>query len=238
MTNLYWDLSTPPRQKNEKFQQLTEFERGRIISLWEGGFSYCTIASCLQWNSSRVTRIWKQWTDEHWTIRKTGSGRWKAMSASNGRHLLHMVVNGRRASSRQLAARWCTATGVIMSVLSIRQRLMHRGLSASVPLYRIPLRANQRWLPLQWADEHRAWQPDWHQVVFSDESHFKLWDHGSHVHDKCYTNQCLVSEYIIEQHSDRTSLVMVWGAILYHGWSNLLQILGYLNSNRYVHEVL
>ncbi|GFX91526.1 hypothetical protein TNCV_3681121 [Trichonephila clavipes] len=54
-----------------------------------------------------------------------------------------------------------------MSDSSIRRRLLHR---ARVPLYRIPLTANHRWLSLQWAREHRAWQADWHQDVFSDES--------------------------------------------------------------------
>ncbi|GFT69552.1 uncharacterized protein TNCV_1298001 [Trichonephila clavipes] len=36
----------------------------------------------------------------------------------------------------------------------------------------------------------------------------------------------------------QTPRVMVWGAISYHGLSNLLQIEGTLNSNRYVREVL
>ncbi|GFU73169.1 uncharacterized protein LOC103524116 [Trichonephila clavipes] len=40
--------------------------------------------------------------------------------------------------------------------------------------------ANQRRLRLQWAHEHRVWQADWHQVVFSDELHFNLWDHDDH----------------------------------------------------------
>ncbi|GFU10479.1 hypothetical protein TNCV_955151 [Trichonephila clavipes] len=31
---------------------------------------------------------------------------------------------------------------------------------------------------------------------------------------------------------------MVWGAISYHGRSNLLRFEGNLNGNRYVHEVL
>ncbi|GFW39073.1 hypothetical protein TNCV_1830651 [Trichonephila clavipes] len=38
-----------------------------------------------------------------------------------------MAVNDRTASSRQLAARWSTATGVLMSASSIRRRLLHRG---------------------------------------------------------------------------------------------------------------
>ncbi|GFT22410.1 transposable element Tcb2 transposase [Trichonephila clavipes] len=45
-----------------------------------------------------------------------------------------MVVNDRTASSRQLAARLSTATGVLMSASSIRRRLQPRGLRARVPL--------------------------------------------------------------------------------------------------------
>ncbi|GFV27732.1 transposable element Tcb2 transposase [Trichonephila clavipes] len=83
-----------------------------------------------------------------------------------------MAVNDRTASSKQLAARWSTATGVLMSTSSIRRRLLHRGLRARVHLYRIPLTANHRRLRLQLAHGHRAWQADWPQVVFSDESRF------------------------------------------------------------------
>ncbi|GFX37248.1 HTH_Tnp_Tc3_2 domain-containing protein [Trichonephila clavipes] len=55
-----------------------------------------------------------------------------------------MGVNLRTASFRQLAARWSTATGVLMSASSIRRRLLHSGLLARVPLYRILLTANHR----------------------------------------------------------------------------------------------
>ncbi|GFT15448.1 HTH_Tnp_Tc3_2 domain-containing protein [Trichonephila clavipes] len=82
-------------------------------------------------------RDWKQWTDKHRTI---SSGRWKVTSARDDRHLLHMAVNDRTASSGQLAACWSTATGVLMSASSIRRCLLHRGLRARAPLYRIPSR--------------------------------------------------------------------------------------------------
>ncbi|GFU68061.1 transposable element Tcb2 transposase [Trichonephila clavipes] len=47
-------------------------------------------------------RVWKKWTDEHQTTRKTGSGRRKVTSARDGRHLLRMAMNDCTASSRQL----------------------------------------------------------------------------------------------------------------------------------------
>ncbi|GFW10143.1 transposable element Tc1 transposase [Trichonephila clavipes] len=62
---------------------------------------------------------------------------------------------------------WSTAAGVLLSASSIRRRLLHRGLRA-----RVPLTANHRWLRLQRAHEHRAWQ-----VVFSYESRFNRRDH-------------------------------------------------------------
>ncbi|GFV10634.1 transposable element Tcb2 transposase [Trichonephila clavipes] len=102
-------------------------------------------------------RVWKQWIDEHQITRKTSSGRRKVTSTRDDRHLLRMVVNDCTASSRQMAARWSTAIGVLMSTSSIRRRLLHLGLRARVPLYRMPFTANHRWLRLQKAHEHRAW---------------------------------------------------------------------------------
>ncbi|GFV55273.1 transposable element Tc1 transposase [Trichonephila clavipes] len=117
----------PPRRKKEKLQQLTEFERRRIIGLRDGGFSYRAVGARVQRNSSTVMRVLKQWTDEHRTTKKTGSGRRKVTSACVDGHLLRMVVNGRTASSS-----WSTATGVLMVTSSIRRHLLHRGLRARV----------------------------------------------------------------------------------------------------------
>ncbi|GFX54099.1 transposable element Tc1 transposase [Trichonephila clavipes] len=150
----------PSRRNKEKFQQLTEFERGRIIGLREGGFSYHAIGARVQRNSSTVMRAWKQWTYVHRTTRKTGCGRRKVTSARDDRHQIHIAVNDPTASSRQLAACWSTVTGVLMSDSSIHRRLLHRGFCARMRLYRIPLTANHRRLRLQWAHEHRTWRAD------------------------------------------------------------------------------
>ncbi|GFT07891.1 transposable element Tcb1 transposase [Trichonephila clavipes] len=169
-----------PRRNKEKFQQLTEFERGRIIGLREGGFSYHAIGARVQRNSSTVKRVWKQ-----------------HRQAPNN------------LKNWQLAARWSTAIGGLMSASSIRRRLLHRGLSVRVHLCRIPLTANHQWLRLQWAHEHRAWQADWHQVVFSDESRFNLWDHNDLIRVRHYAGERCLPEGVIERHGDLTPGVMV-----------------------------
>ncbi|GFX53142.1 transposable element Tc1 transposase [Trichonephila clavipes] len=60
-----------PRRNKEKFQQHMEFERGRIIGLREGEYSYHAIGARVQRNSSTVMRVWKQWTDEHRTTHES-----------------------------------------------------------------------------------------------------------------------------------------------------------------------
>ena len=123
-----------------------------------------------------------------------------------------------------------------MSATSIHRYLLHRGLSANEFLYRILLTANRRWLRLQWTFEHRTWETDWHQVVFSDESRFNLRDHGDRIRVRRYADQRCLPECVIDRHNGRTAGVMAWSAISCHKRSNLLS--DNLNSNRYVYEVL
>ncbi|GFU70285.1 transposable element Tc1 transposase [Trichonephila clavipes] len=101
-----------------------------------------------------------------------------------------------------------------MSDSSIRRRLLHRGLRALVPLYRIPLTANHQ--RLQWAHEQRVWQNEWPQVVFSDESRFNFWGHDGLIRFRRNTGECCLPECVIERHSGLTPGVMVWGATSYH----------------------
>ncbi|GFW55002.1 transposable element Tcb2 transposase [Trichonephila clavipes] len=94
----------PRRRKGAKFEQISEFKRGRIVGLREAGLSYRAVATRVQRNSSTIMRVSKQWTDEGWTARKSGSGPRNVTSARDDRRLV------RTASSRQLAAQRSTAT--------------------------------------------------------------------------------------------------------------------------------
>ncbi|GFX82393.1 transposable element Tcb1 transposase [Trichonephila clavipes] len=149
-----------------------------------------------------------------------------------------MAQTGRTASFRQLAVHWSTATGVSLCDSSIRRRLLQRGLRARIPLYRIPLTQNHHRLRLQWANVHRSWRADWQQVIFFDKSRFNLWHHDGRISVRRYAGERHIPESIIERHSGRTPGVMVWRAISYHGRSQLLRIVGNLNSIRYINAVL
>ncbi|GFX27839.1 transposable element Tc1 transposase [Trichonephila clavipes] len=198
----------PRRRKGAKFEQISEFERGRIVGLREAGLSYRAVAARVQHNSSTIMRVSKQWTDEGRTARKSGSGPRNVTSPPDDRRLVRMAQTDRTASSRQLAAQW------------------------------IPLTQNHRHLRLQWANVHRSWRADWQQVVFSHESRFNLWHHDGRIRVMRYAGERHIPECIIERHSRRTPGVTVWGALANHGRSQLLRNMGNLNSTRYFNEVL
>ncbi|GFX29277.1 transposable element Tcb1 transposase [Trichonephila clavipes] len=127
----------------------------------------------------------------------------------------------------------CTSVGFVNSWTSAAPWITCKG-----AFIQIPLTANLRRLRLQWAHEHRARQADWHQVVFSDESSCNLWYHETRIRVRLYTGERCLPECVIERQSGLTLKVMVWGAISYHGQSNLLRIESNLNSKKYLREVL
>ncbi|GFX58055.1 transposable element Tc1 transposase [Trichonephila clavipes] len=125
----------PRRRKGAKFEQISEFERGKIVDLREAGLSYRAVAARVQRNSSTLMRVSKQWTDEGRTARKSGSGPRNVTSAPDDRRLVRMAQTDCTASSRKLAAQWSTATGVSLCASSIQRRLLQRGLRARIPFY-------------------------------------------------------------------------------------------------------
>ncbi|GFV69639.1 uncharacterized protein TNCV_4507541 [Trichonephila clavipes] len=121
----------------------------------------------VQRNSSTVSRVWKQWTDEHRTTKKTGSRQLKVTSARNNRHLLRLAVNDRTASSRQLNARLSTGTGVLICQVIYSQ--------FGLAIHQNDHQARRRFV--EWAQNEIAFVPDFHKrILFSDEAHF--WSNG------------------------------------------------------------
>ncbi|GFT03392.1 transposable element Tc1 transposase [Trichonephila clavipes] len=58
------------------------------------------------------------------------------------------------------------------------------------------------------------------------------------IRDRRNAGERCLPECVIERHSALTLEIMAWGAISYHGRSNLLRIEGNLSRKRYVREVL
>ncbi|GFX71941.1 HTH_Tnp_Tc3_2 domain-containing protein [Trichonephila clavipes] len=104
------------------------------------------------------------------------------------------------ASSRQLVARWSTATGVLMSASSIRRRLLPRELCAMVPLYRNSFTANHQRCVCNGLMSTEPGKLIGTKLSFQMKSCFNMWGHDGRIRVRSYASERWLPEYVIERH--------------------------------------
>ena len=132
-----------------QYQQVSAIERGRIVCFREAGLSFHDFAARTGHYATTVMRVWNQWREEGRTQRRAVTGPRNVTTVRDDRHIVHMAVTDRTASSTLLSRRWSIATGLDLSA-SIHRRLLRAGLVAPMPLRRLPLTTEQQRLRLQW----------------------------------------------------------------------------------------
>lgn len=228
----------PRRRQRVRYEQVSEFERGRIVGLRETGLSYRAIAARVGREASTVVRVWRQWQEEGTTSRRPGSGARRQTTAREDRLLVRMALADRTATSRVLAQQWGAVTRHPLSASAIRHRLLQEGLAARHPLLRLPLTPAHRRRRLEWCQERRNWDQEWNHIVFSDESRFNLMSHDGRVFIRRRQGERHQAACIVLRHTAPQRGVMVWGAISYDARSRLLHIRGTLTGQRYRTEIV
>ena len=216
--------------KRVQYQQVSAFKRGRMVGLQEAGLSYRGIAACTGHAATTVMHVWNQWREEGCTQRQAGNGPHNVTTAREDRHLVHMSMMNRTASSTVLDRCWSTATGLDLSASTVHCCLLRAGLVAHIPLHELPLSRDHQRIRLQWAGERRHWDAEWQNELFSEESHFNMSYNDGHIRVQHYAGKHNLRACILQRHRGPTPSVMVWGTIGYNMWSHLLRIEGNLKT--------
>ncbi|PSN38897.1 hypothetical protein C0J52_20069 [Blattella germanica] len=195
----------PRRREWAQYQQVSPFERGRMIGLQEAGLSYRDIAPRTGHAATTVMH------------RRSGTGPRNVTTARDDRHLVRIAVTDRTASSTVLSRCWNTSTGLGTSASTVRRRLLRAGLVARMPLRQLPLSRDHQRLRLQWARERRHWCAEWQNVVFSDESRFNMSYNDGLIHVRRYAGERNLRACILQRHKGPTPSVMISMA-LYSGF--------------------
>ena len=226
----------PRRRERAQYQQVSVFERGRMVDILESGLLYRDIATRTGHAATTVMHVRNQWREAGLTQKRDGTGPRNVITARDDRHHVRMAVKDRTASSTVLNRRWeyCNGFGPVC-FNSLTQSFEGWTL---MPLRRLPLSRDHQRLRLQWARERRHWRAEWKNVVFSDESPFKMFYNDGSIRVRRYTGEHILRACILKRHRGPTPIVMVWGAIGYNMRSRLLRIEDDLNTNRYIGDVL
>ncbi|GFT07190.1 transposable element Tcb1 transposase [Trichonephila clavipes] len=129
------------RKPRSAFDQVSEFDRGRIVAYRDCGLSFREIRSHVGRNQTTVMRICDHWMHEGTTDRRGRSHSPQCTTSPEDRQIVRMAVTDRSVTSRTIAQHIESVTHHSVSACTIRHRLQKSGLSARRPLLGLPFDA-------------------------------------------------------------------------------------------------
>ncbi|GFT33812.1 transposable element Tcb1 transposase [Trichonephila clavipes] len=146
-------------------------------------------------------------------------------TARDDKRMGRMAGMDRAVTSRTIAQQIQSVTHLSVSAHAMRCPLQQSGMSASRPLFRLPLTGNHRRLGCQWCDERRTWT---NTCLQHHEGRIRVRHRGERLLNCC-----------VMHHPTGSALgIMVWGGIGFRYRLPLVRIADTLNSQRCISEVL
>ncbi|GFV60597.1 transposable element Tcb1 transposase [Trichonephila clavipes] len=122
------------RKLRSAFDQVSEFDRGRIVAYRDCGLSFKEIGSRVGRNQTTVMRICDRCMQEGTTDRRGRSHPPQCTTSREDRQIVCMAVTDLSVTSRTVAQHIKSVTHHLVSARTIRRRLQQSGLSARRPL--------------------------------------------------------------------------------------------------------
>ncbi|GFS90422.1 transposable element Tcb1 transposase [Trichonephila clavipes] len=136
------------RKQRSAFDQVSEFDRGRIVAYRDWGLSFREIGGRFGRNQTTVVRICDCWMQEGKTDQRGRSHPPLCTTSREYRKIVRLAVTDRSVTSRTVAHHIESVTHSV-SARTIRRRLQQSGLTARRPLLGLPLTQNLRHLRRQ-----------------------------------------------------------------------------------------
>ena len=167
-------------------------------------------------------------------------GRERSTTRAQDRFIALQARRHRFNNATTLRRELQNATGVRLSMQTIRNRLQEAGLRSRRPAIRIPLTRHHVQERLEWARDHVTWAlNDWTPILFTDESRFCVDFTDRRARVWRMRNECFAEVCIAEHDRHGRGSVMVWAGISAQGKTDLHVIdNGTLTAERYVNEIL
>ena len=210
-------------------REITPFNRGRIIGMFECGLSRRAIASKLNISVGCVQRWIRLFLD---TGKCDIIGRSGSPKISTPRSLRVFSRNVRKNPKQTImelslsSGLSCRTTSRVLIELGFRKRVARRKLLLS----RRNIQKRLRWAR-SFKDEPAEF---WRNIVFTDEARFEQISTGRHSLVWRVAGEELSDNLIEKTVKHGGCSVMVWGAVWYSGRSELVFVNGTLNSVGYI----
>ncbi|GFV05007.1 transposable element Tcb1 transposase [Trichonephila clavipes] len=145
------------KKQRSAFDQVSEFDRGRIVAYRNYGLFFKEIGIRIGRIQTTVMRICERWMQEGTTDRRGRLHPPQCTTSREDRQIVRIAVTHRSVTSRTVAQHIESVTHHSVSARTIRRCLQQSGPSVRRPLLGLPLTQNHRRLRRQWCDERRMW---------------------------------------------------------------------------------
>ncbi|UYV84085.1 hypothetical protein LAZ67_X001129 [Cordylochernes scorpioides] len=179
----------PRKKQRSSFDQVSEFDRGRIEAYRDCGLSVREIGSRVGRNQTTVMRISDRWMQEGTTDCRVRSHPLQCTTSRADRKIVRMAVTDRSVTSRTVAQHIQFVTHHPVSARTIRHRLQQSGLSARRPL-------------LQGCGRQNG-------IVLTDESRFCLQHHDGRIRIWRHRGERMLNSYVMHRHTGPALGIMV-----------------------------
>ncbi|GFW36928.1 transposable element Tcb2 transposase [Trichonephila clavipes] len=197
-----------------QYEQLSQFERGRIIGMMETGRSARRIARQLSRSDCFTSR-----REDHHTTRNARV----QPTTSTG------AIEVQVAPSLEAP----------MYSRTIRRRLSEGHFGSRRPMHVLRFTTTHLRLRLEWCRTRGNWTAaEWNQVVFSDESRFNLSSDDNRFRVWRPRGERFNPAFSLQRHTAPTAGVMVRSVIAYNTRSTLASICGTMIAQRYIHDIV
>nr|CAH7720245.1 unnamed protein product [Callosobruchus chinensis] len=218
--------------------ELSPFDRSRIIALWQEGLSRHHIANRLNVVRSTVTRTIRRYEETGEVNSRSRTSRPTVSTRREDRYIAQLARRERSVTVPVLISQFQRTFNRVISTATISRRVLASGLRCKRPL-RVPLLTANHTTRLQWARAHQDWLlPQWRNVLFSDESRFGLVsdDYRERVWRERGGQNRLATAIGVSPY--RGGSQMFWGGIRFNGRKQLIHISATMTGAYYLQNII
>ncbi|GFW81497.1 transposable element Tc1 transposase [Trichonephila clavipes] len=215
-----------------KSKKLSEIDCGSIVECHLCGKSFRKIVDILQKPKSTVSDVIVKWKRQYSEMAEQRTGRPKILGEPSRRTLKRAVKQSRKSSLLEISQEFQSLSGISVSSRTVRRELKNLGFHHCAATHKpniTPQNAKHRF---KWCTAHCHWTVDmWKTVLWSDESHFTVWQLDERVWVWRMPGERFFSDCIVPTVKFGGGSIMVWG---WFGLGPLVPVIGNMNSEMYV----
>lgn len=211
-----------------------QWKKIEIKTLLDAKFSQRHIANALGVLKTCVFGVAKKLDHKLPLTNLPGQGRKKTSTSIDDRHLLNLCKKDRTKSSEELSAELVLSNGKTLSARTVRRRLLNMGYKSYVAKkkpFRKPSNKKERF---SFAKKHQNWSKEWNNIIFSDESHFELYNRKNRTYVRRLKNEVNEPFNFVPRVQGGGGHVSVWGCISGGARGPLVMYTGNLNGPAYI----